>query len=304
MLPDATATPVPDRGTTHRRQAELAAGAFIAGYPSEHTRAAYRIDLRLWLAFLEELGVTDPIREITRSHVELFMRDMETHGRMASTIARRIGTLSRFYEWLVDEELLNRNPTRKVKRPKVSDESNTPWLTRRQLADWIDAGEALGGYDAITALVLGLNALRVGELCSCDVESIGEERYHHTLRFIGKGSRPAVVPLPPRTMQTIEKALDGRASGPLVLNRYGNRSTRINVARAVARISKAAGITKHLSPHSLRHSAITAAFEAGLATRDVEAFARHQDPRSTRRYDRSRESLDRHVAYALVRDLA
>lgn len=304
MLLDAIAAPLPDLGTSPRRQAELAAGAFIAGYRSEHTRSAYRIDLRLWFTFLDQLGVDDPIRDVTRSHIELFMRDLETRGRMDSTIARRIGTLSRFYQWLVDEEHIDRNPTRRVKRPKISDESHTPWLTRRQLADWIDAGEALGGYDAITALILGLNALRVGELCSCDVTSIGEDRYHHTLRFIGKGAQPALVPLPPRTMQVIDKTLGGRTTGPLILNRYGNRSTRINVARSVLRIAHAAGITKHLSPHSIRHSAVTAAFEAGNSTRDVEAFARHRDPRSTRRYDRSRESLDRHVAYALVRDLA
>jgi site-specific recombinase XerC len=304
MLLDATSAPLPDLGTTPRRQAELVGGAFIAGYSSPHTRDAYRIDLRLWLTFLDELDVADPIHDVTRSHVELFMRDMELRGRMPSTIARRIGTLSRFYEWLVDEEYLDRNPTRRVKRPAVSSDSNTPWLSRRQLADWIDAGEELGGYDAIVALVLGLNALRVGELCSCNVESLGEDRYHHTLRFIGKGSQPAVVPLPPRSMQTIARTLDGRTSGPLVLNRYGNRSTRINVARSVSRIARSAGIGVHISPHSIRHSAVTAAFEAGHTQRDVQAFARHRDPRSTQIYDRSRESLDRHVAYALVRDLA
>lgn len=304
MLIEATPTALPDRRTSARREAEQAAGAFIASYPSPHTQDAYRIDLRLWFEFLEGLGVTDPIRDVTRSHVELFMRDMEAVGRMPGTIARRIGTLARWYQRLVDEEIIDRNPTRLVRRPKVADDSTTPWLTRRELADWIDAGEQLGGYDAIVALILGLNALRVGELCSCDVTSLGEERHHHVLRFVGKGGRPAVVPLPPRTMQIVERVLDGRKAGPLVLNGYGNRATRINVARSVLRIARAAGIKKHMSPHSLRHSSITAAFDAGLSQRDVQAFARHRDPRSTQRYDRSRESLDRHASYALVRDLA
>jgi site-specific recombinase XerD len=304
VLIEATRPPVPDREPSQWRQAEFTVSAFLAGYSNPLTRNAYVTDLKLWLQWLDECHVTDPIREVGRSHVDLFVRRMEADGRKESTIGRRIGTLARYYEWLVDEEYLDRNPTRRVKRPKIPTESSTPWLTRRQLADWIDAGEKLGGSDAIVALVLGLNGLRVGELCSLDVESIGNDRYHTTVRFIGKGSQAATVPLPPRTMQTITKVLDGRTSGPLVLNRYGNRSTRINIARSVLRIARAAGITKHISPHSIRHSGITALAETGASDRDIQAFARHLDPRSKVRYDRSRGSIDRHAAYALVRELA
>ena len=63
-----------------------------------------------------------------------------------------------------------------------------------------------------------------------------------------------------------------------------------------------AGITKRISPHSLRHSFITAALDAGVPLRDVQEAASHADPRTTMRYDRARRSLDRHATY-IVADL-
>ncbi len=60
----------------------------------------------------------------------------------------------------------------------------------------------------------------------------------------------------------------------------------------------------HITPHSLRHSAITAALNAGVSLRDVQDFARHADPRTTLRYDRARKSLDRHASYAVMQSVS
>ncbi len=65
----------------------------------------------------------------------------------------------------------------------------------------------------------------------------------------------------------------------------------------VRRLAKRAGTDKRISPHSLRHSFITAALDAGVPLRDVQEAASHSDPRTTMRYDRGRGSLDRHATY-------
>ena len=122
---------------------------------------------------------------------------------------------------------------------------------------------------------------------------------HHTQGPVGKGDKPAVVPLPPRTAYALGAAIGGRTTGPLVLTRRGTRMNRAAAARTVARLARHAGIRKHITPHSLRHSAITAALNAG-SLRDVQQFARHADPRTTLRYDRARQSLDRHASYAVM----
>ena len=69
--------------------------------------------------------------------------------------------------------------------------------------------------------------------------------------------------------------------------------------RTVKRLARRAGITKRISPHSLRHSFITA-LDAGVPLRDVQEAASHPDPRTTMRYDRARQSLDRHATYIVA----
>ena len=70
--------------------------------------------------------------------------------------------------------------------------------------------------------------------------------------------------------------------------------------RTVKRLARRAGISKRISPHSLRHSFITAALDAGVPLRDVQEAASHADPRTTLRYDRARASLDRHATYIVA----
>jgi len=72
----------------------------------------------------------------------------------------------------------------------------------------------------------------------------------------------------------------------------------------VKRLARQAGITKRISPHSVRHSFITTALDAGVPLRDVQETASHADPRTTMRYDRGRGSLDRHATYIVATYLA
>lgn len=68
----------------------------------------------------------------------------------------------------------------------------------------------------------------------------------------------------------------------------------------VSRITKTAGTPRHISPHSLRHAAITNAFDAGVPFRDAQILARQADPRTTEHYDRARGNLDRHGVHFLT----
>jgi integrase len=95
-------------------------------------------------------------------------------------------------------------------------------------------------------------------------------------------------------------------TGPLLATSTGGRLDQAAFWHLVRRLARAAGIEHWaaLSPHSLRHTAITLALDAGASLRDVQDFAGHRDPRATRRYDRSRHSLDRNAAYTLAAYLA
>jgi len=140
----------------------------------------------------------------------------------------------------------------------------------------------------------------VSEACNVNIEDLGMERGHRTLHIIGKGNKPALLPLPPRVARAVDQAAACRLNGPLLLTRTGRRLDRFAATRIVRRLAKRAGITKRISPHSLRHSFITAALDAGVPLRDVQIAARHADPRTTTRYDRARENLDRHASYIVT----
>lgn len=81
----------------------------------------------------------------------------------------------------------------------------------------------------------------------------------------------------------------------------GQRMDRYAADRTVKRLTRRVGITKRISPHSLRHSFITAALDARVPRRNVQEAASHADPRTSMRYDRARQSLDRHATYTVVR---
>jgi integrase/recombinase XerD len=283
-------------------QVRLLVGGFLAGYRSAHTRRNYAGDLRQWLSFCAMCGI-DPLHA-RRTHVELFARNCEARGVAPSTASRKLATLAMFYKWLVNEEFATTSPMTNIRRPRVSNESIRLGLGRTELCDWLNAAEELAGYDYALACLLALNGLRIGEVCAANVENLGETRYHHTLSIIGKGGQPALVPLAPRTRMAVDQAIAGREQGPLILSRWGTRLNGQSGWRAVRRITRQAGISKLISPHSLRHSAITAALNAGVSLRDVQEFARHADPRTTIRYDRARKSLDRNATYTIAQYLA
>ena len=152
---------------------------------------------------------------------------------------------------------------------------------------------------AALAVLLGLNGLRVSEACATNAEDLGFDRCHRTLRIIGKGNKPAVIPLVPRVARTIDLAIGERCEGPILRRYDGQRLDRRTAHRWVRSIGKKAGLGV-VHPHMLRAAFIMAALDAGVPPRDVQIAARHADPRTATIYDRRRENFDRHAAYVVV----
>src|SRR5262245_32557448 len=109
------------------------------------------------------------------------------------------------------------------------------------------------------------------------------------------------MPLTVPVLRVLEACRGERTTGSLVLRPVsGMPIDRRDVYRMVQRIAKIARIPRHISPHSLRHAAITNALDAGVPLRDAQVLARHADPRTTEHYDRARGKLDRHGVHFLT----
>jgi len=152
------------------------------------------------------------------------------------------------------------------------------------------------------AFLLGINALRASEAAAVRIEDYQETlRGHRVLHLVGKGNKPATMPLTVPVLRVLEACRGERTDGRLILRPVtGNPIDRRDAYRMVVRIAKVAGIPRHISPHSLRHAAITNALDAGVPLRDAQILARHADPRTTEHYDRARGNLDRHGVHFLT----
>ena len=277
---------------------------FLAGYWTPRTRDNDRFILTRWLDWCHEHR-RDPVGGVDATALETFIAELKTAGYAPNTIVGRVSAISAFSRWCVRERLADGNPVELIRRPSRPAESATASLTRHQVTDWLAAAELRGGAWWAAAMLLDLNGLRCGELIACNVEDLGNHSWHHTLKLTTtKGDRPTVVALAPPTMQAVALAIDGRDRGPLLVNRVRRRMTAYNVQYLVAALARDAGIPVHLTPHGLRHSAITIGLDAGVSLRDMQDFARHADPKTTRRYDRSRHALNRHATYAIAHYLA
>ena len=203
-------------------EAELAAVAFLARY-NGRTLDAYRQDLRSFFAWTASVGLE--VLAATRPHIELFRHHMEQRGLAASTIDRRLATVCGLYRFAHIDGRIDSNPAQYVRRPKVHP-SQGHGMDRTELGRFLFTAAHFGHQRAALAVLLGLNGLRVSEACDTDIGDLGFDRGHRTLRIVGKGSKPAVIPLVPRTARTVDLAIGERREGPILRRHDGQRLDR------------------------------------------------------------------------------
>jgi integrase/recombinase XerD len=279
----------------------FALAGFLAGY-SGLTHEAYALDLRQYATYCADHHLA--LFDVKRAHIEAFARQLEAAGRARATIARRLCTITCFYRYAEQEGLIPISPAVHVRRPRLDYESHATGLDRNEVGAMLVAAGLGDARDHALLSLLALNGLRVSEATGADIEQLGLERGHRTLRIIRKGGKIVTVPLAPRTARAVDLAVGERTEGPIFCGNDHGRLERHAAARIVRRIARKAGITKRVGPHTLRHAFITAALDAGVPLRDVQEAASHADPRTTMRYDRARVSLDRHATYIVATFIA
>ena len=223
-----------------------------------------------------------------------------------STVSRRFSVTVGFYRTCVIDGVLEHSPAEYVRRPFVPAESPTLGFTHLQFEALLAAArQSANDCDFALVAMLGLLGLRIFEATGASIEDLGEEHGHRVLRICGKGTKIALIPLPPAVGRAIDRATGSRGTGPVLLNSRGTRMDRHAATRRLRRLAGNAGVRiARTHPHMLRHTFVTTMLDAGVDLRDVQIAARHADPRTTMRYDRARQNLDRHPNYILAAYMA
>src|ERR671920_1185452 len=172
-----------------------------------------------------------------------------------------------FFRFAHIDGLIAADPAVYVRLPKVhADETRTQGLDRLELIRFLQVAQTVSVHHGALAYLLGINALRASEAAAVRIEDYRETlRGHRVLHLVGRGSKPATMPLTVPVLRVLEACRGQRSEGPLILRPVSGKPVdRRDVYRMVLRIAKSASIALHISPHSLRHTAITNAVDAGV----------------------------------------
>lgn len=277
---------------------------WLANLSNPNTRRAYQADL---ISFMRFVGLTKPedFRQVTRAHLIAWRKDMEVQALQPATIRRKLSALSELFDFLCEENSVEKNPVNGVKRPREgANEGKTAALSDAQAKRLLNAPgtETLKGRRdrAILAFLL-YHALRRGELCRLRIKDYEVRRGVPTLTVYGKGSRLRYLPVHPVAAVLVEEYLDasGHRDNPEgalfrpVRNPGGTLEKPLTGSAIYRNVVKhhalAAKIpVRSLRPHCLRATAATNALEHGADIAKVRDWLGHSAISTTQLYDKRR----------------
>jgi integrase/recombinase XerD len=265
------------------------------------TLTSYRRDLTQWAAWLAKRDRA--LQNAQRTDVEAFLAGQFGAKAKATSIARRLSSLRRFYALQMQQATMRTDPTARVRAPKLPRRLPKN-LTEEQVEALLaapDPGKPLGLRDRAMLETLYATGLRVSELTGLRMAQVSLDM--GVVRVLGKGSKERLVPLGEEAIAWIKRYLatvrpglagDGRSDAMFVTARRGPL-TRQAFWALLKRYAVKAGIpAASLSPHVLRHAFATHLLNHGADLRVVQLLLGHADITTTTIYTHvARERLKR-----------
>ena len=264
--------------------------ALEAGH-SPHTVESYLRDLRRLVQFSAQHGIARPA-DLTRRHLREFVFLLKDLGLSPATIRRHVSALHTYFGFLLGEGELDEDPSDRLETPRRG--RALPAVLSVTEMERLLAGpnpdESTAWRDR-ALLELGYGAgLRVSELCGLRLQDILAA--DGLVRVIGKGNKQRLVPIGRKVIATVALYLNsirptldrGKGQGRVLLNARGAPLSRVGAWGIVKKAARRAGITKRVTPHTLRHSFATHLLEGGADLRAVQEMLGHADLATTQIY--------------------
>jgi integrase/recombinase XerD len=266
---------------------------------SSNSLASYSADLVQFITFLEKNRITD-LNEVDTAVILAWLIDLAKKGLSAKSRARHLVTIRGLYKFLSAEKRVRQNPVKTVDLPKTG-LALPKIMTVAEVADLLDIPDVRKPRElrnsAMMEIMYGAG-LRVSELIGLRLQDINLEA--NFVRVMGKGSKERIVPIGSKaravTQEWIKQGrpfLAKNISTPFLFTaRAGKPMTRQAFWKIIKKYSLAAGISKNITPHTLRHSFATHLLEGGADLRSVQTMLGHSDISTTQIYTHiSREYL-------------
>jgi integrase/recombinase XerD len=272
---------------------------------SENTLGAYRADLMALNQRLESQSVN--LVHAGRADIMDYIAWRVEGGAKPRSTARQLSSFRRFYRYLLREGMISDDPTVNIAMPKIG--RSLPQSLSEPDVDALLAAprvsEPLGHRDRTMLEVLYATGVRVSELINLKLTQINLNQ--GVLRIVGKGNRERLIPLGDEAQDWIREFIDGprgeilleRQTEYLFPTRRGDRMTRQAFWHIIKRYAAKAGISKKLSPHTVRHAFATHLLNNGADLRVVQLLLGHSDVSTTQIYthvarERMKELHGRH----------
>jgi len=264
---------------------------------SPRTLEAYQRDLKHYLSFIVNKDIIS-LSNISQMHIREYIRSLNEKGLAASSIARIFSSIRSYHKFLSAENYVNENPTLILTSPKAP--KKLPHvLMEEEISAIINAVVETFQYakrDKAIIEMLYSCGLRVSELCALSLNNLYLN--DDMIRIMGKGSKERLLPVGGRAKNFLNDYLihcrpgiqKDKGSSSVFLSRNGNPLTRAMINNILRKWSQVAGISKSVSPHTLRHSFATHLLEGGADLRFVQALLGHSDISTTQIYTH----LDKH----------
>lgn len=260
---------------------------------SPRTLDAYGRDVGRLIAFLREQGVERP-GAATAAHLREYVYTLKDRGLEPTSIRRNISSIRTYFAYLMAEGHVVADPSERLEPPKVW--RRLPGVLSRaeveRLLEAPDPGDPLYWRDRALLEFAYASGVRVSELISLKIRDVSIEEGFATV--LGKGSKERLVPIGRSAVRALDVYLreirprleTGGGKGVVFLNARGRPLTRMGVWKILRKHVERAGISKRVTPHTLRHSFATHLLEGGADLRAIQELMGHSSVSTTQVYTR------------------
>lgn len=271
-----------------------------------NTLDAYSHDIEKLLAYFGEQGI-DPLAARLED-LQAFAANLHSIGVGARSQCRILSGVRTFYHYLQVDGYISDDPSELLESPQLGDHLPEVLTTEEvdRLEHAIDLSKWEGQRNKAIIEVLFSCGLRVSELVTLRLSDLYLEE--HFVRVVGKGRKERLVPISESAVRQlqlwfIDRNLMDIKPGEedyVFLNRRGAHLTRTMILIMIKRLGEEAGISKTISPHTLRHSFATALLAGGADLRAIQAMLGHESIGTTEIYthidthELRREILEHH----------